>query len=151
MSTLLYKADVDQVRERLTTWWKGGDIGRPAMQISVQREEPIGDIPAVAQPEGWTTDYSTRDLTYRINLAARACIHTHYLAEAMPNVAPDLGPNCLALYLGCQGIDGMDTVWFEPCIARPETARFEFWRYLLVSALVVLLFEWYIYNRRVYL
>ena len=32
-----------------------------------------------------------------------------------------------------------------------ETARFEFWRYLLVSALVVLLFEWYIYNRRVYL
>jgi hypothetical protein len=30
-------------------------------------------------------------------------------------------------------------------------ARFETWKYLLVVALGVLLFEWYIYNRRVYL
>jgi hypothetical protein len=32
-----------------------------------------------------------------------------------------------------------------------EPARFETWKYLLVLALGVLLFEWYIYNRRVYL
>jgi hypothetical protein len=32
-----------------------------------------------------------------------------------------------------------------------EPSRFELWKYLLVVALVVLLLEWYIYNRRVYL
>ena len=32
-----------------------------------------------------------------------------------------------------------------------EPARFETWKYLLIVALGVLLFEWYIYNRRVYL
>ncbi len=32
-----------------------------------------------------------------------------------------------------------------------EPARFEAWKYLLLLALGVLLFEWYIYNRRVYL
>ena len=32
-----------------------------------------------------------------------------------------------------------------------EPSRFETWKYLLVLALGVLMFEWYIYNRRVYL
>jgi hypothetical protein len=32
-----------------------------------------------------------------------------------------------------------------------EPSRFETWKYLLLLALGVLLFEWYIYNRRVYL
>ncbi|MDZ4819753.1 MAG: BatA and WFA domain-containing protein [Planctomycetota bacterium] len=32
-----------------------------------------------------------------------------------------------------------------------ETTRFDAWKYLLVLALGLLLFEWYIYNRRVYL
>jgi von Willebrand factor type A domain/Aerotolerance regulator N-terminal len=35
--------------------------------------------------------------------------------------------------------------------ARWEPARRETWKFLLVVALAVLLFEWYIYNRRVYL
>ena len=34
---------------------------------------------------------------------------------------------------------------------RWEPARRETWKFLLVVALGVLLFEWYIYNRRVYL
>ena len=126
MTALLYRPDIDSARDRLTTWWKGGDIGRPVMLLTAPRREPIEHIPALPEPEGWTTRYSTRDFDYRVNLAARACIYDHYLGEAMPQVAPDLGANCLALYLGCRGVDGMDTVWFRPCIAEPETARFEF-------------------------
>ena len=34
---------------------------------------------------------------------------------------------------------------------RWESGRREMWRYLLIAALAVLLLEWYIYNRRVYL
>jgi 5-methyltetrahydrofolate--homocysteine methyltransferase len=128
---------MDEVRERLTIWWNGGDIGRPAMQITAPRPEPIEEIPTMPQPEGWVTNYSTKNFEYRVNLGARACINNYYLAEAVPTVSPDLAPNCLALYLGCRGIEKSGSVWCEPCIESPETARFEFdpenfyWRFTL--------------------
>lgn len=120
----LYRKDVEQAFDRLTTWWQGGDIGRPVMLITAKRSEPVEAIPIMAEPAGWSTRYSTSDFAYRVNLAARACINTDYYGEAIPHIAPDLGPNCLALYLGCQGVEGIDTVWFEPCIEEPESACF---------------------------
>lgn len=127
MSGLLYREDIDEVRKRLTIWWNGGDIGRPAMQITAPRPEPIEEIPAMPEPDGWVTHYSAKSFDYRVNLGARACINTYYLAEAVPAVASgDLAPGCLALFLGCHGVEMPDTVWCEPCIESPETARFEY-------------------------
>ena len=126
MASLRFREDMDAVRERLTTWWYGGDIGRPVMHVYAPREEPAEDIPAMPTPKGWLTDYSVSDFAYRVNLAERQCIHTHYLGEAVPYSSPDLGPNCLALYLGCRGVDQRETVWFEPCMERREDARFEY-------------------------
>ena len=125
MSQLLYKDDFDEARDWLTAWWNGEDIGRPAMQITAPRETPAEDIPEMPKPEDWVTDYSTSNFEYRVNLSRRACVKTHYLAEAVPVVAPDLAPNCLALYLGCRGIERIGTVWCEPCIDSPETAIFQ--------------------------
>lgn len=125
MAGLLYREDMDEVRQRLTHWWDGGDLGRPAMQVFAPRDRPIEEIPALPEPDGWVTSYSTTNFEYRLNLALRACTGTHYLAEAVPNTAPDLAPNCLALYLGCHGVEMPGTVWCEPCMAAPEAARFE--------------------------
>jgi 5-methyltetrahydrofolate--homocysteine methyltransferase len=124
VTTLLYRPDFDAARDRLTVWWKGGDIGRPAMLITGRRSEPWEVLPALPEPQGWVTDYSTSDFDYRVNLAQRACLTTNYWGEAIPHVAPDLGPNCLALYLGCRGVDMPGTVWFEPCLDNPCAARF---------------------------
>ena len=126
MSGLLYREDMDDVRARLTTWWNGGDIGRPAMQIHAPRPEPLEVIPGIPEPDGWDTGYSTTDFDYRVHLSAQACIKTYFLGEAVPHVAPDLAPDCLALFLGCQGIEMPGTVWCEPCMNSPEEARFEF-------------------------
>ncbi len=126
MTGLLYRPDMDAVRARLTAWWNGGDLGRPAMALYAPREEPLEDIPALPEPEGWVTDYSTRDFAYRVNLSARACARRRYLAEAVPSVAPDLAPNCLALYLGCHGVEQPGTVWCEPFLTDPEEARFRY-------------------------
>ncbi len=126
MSGLLYREDMDQVRERLTTWWNGGDIGRPVMQITARRPEPLEQIEAMPQPEGWVTSYSTTNFDYRVNLSARQCTNTYYLGDAVPSVTPDLAPNCVALYLGCQGVESPGTVWCEPFIDDPAEARFEF-------------------------
>ena len=137
MPGLLYREDMDEVRERLTTWWNGGDIGRPAMQVTTRRTTPLEQIAALPQPPGWVTHYSTSDYDYRVNLAARSCVNTEYLAEATPHVSPDLAPNCLALYLGCEGVEMPGTVWCKPCIESPESASFDYdadnpyWRFTL--------------------
>jgi 5-methyltetrahydrofolate--homocysteine methyltransferase len=137
MGSLLYREDMDEVRARLAAWWNGGDIGRPAMLVTAPRETPLEEVPAMAEPSGWVTRYGTGDFDYRVNLSRRACINTHYLGEAVPAVAPDLAPNCLALYLGCHGVEMPGTVWCERCIESPETARFDYdpesfyWRFCL--------------------
>lgn len=126
MSGLLYREDMDDLRKRLTTWWNGGDIGRPAMQITAPRLEPLEEIAVMPEPEGWITHYSTSDFGYRVNLSMQECINTYYLGEAVPIVSPDLAPNCLALYLGCRGVEKSDTVWCEPIIDDPKKARFAY-------------------------
>lgn len=97
------------------------------MQIYAPRTEPLDVVSAMPQPEGWVTDYSTKSMPYRINLALRACTLTEYLGEAVASTSPgDLAPNCLALYLGCRGVEMPGTVWCEPCMTSPEEARFEY-------------------------
>jgi 5-methyltetrahydrofolate--homocysteine methyltransferase len=126
MSSLLYKEDADAARDRLAAWWRGADIGRPAMALFAPRDPPAERVPARPAPAGWQTDYSMSDFDFRVYLARRACVDRWYLGEAFPYVAPDLGPGCLGLYLGCRGVDMPGTVWFEPCLREPEAARFEF-------------------------
>ncbi len=126
MAGLRYREDMDDVRERLTTWWNGGDIGRPVLHITAPRAEPIERIEPLPEPEEWMGRYSTKSFEYRVNLFQRQCVNTHYLAEAVPFVAPDLAPNCLALYLGCQGVEMPNTTWCEPCIDDPDAARFDY-------------------------
>jgi len=129
MPGLQYRPDWEEARARLTAWWNGGDIGRPAMQIAVRRTTPHEEIAALPEPPGWVTHYGTGSLPYRVNLALRECLWTDYYGEALPAVSPgDLAPNCLALYLGCRGRERQegDTVWCEPCIESPETARFAY-------------------------
>jgi len=126
MSGLMYREDMDEVRKRLTTWWNGGDIGRPAMQLYAPRAKPVEAIRAMPQPKGWITGYSTTDFEYRVNLGVRACINTHFLGDAVPQTSPDLAPDCLALFLGCKGVETPDSVWCEPFLHDPDQARFEF-------------------------
>lgn len=126
MSGLLFREDADLARERLTAWWNGGDIGRPAFLLYAPRNPPLELVEPLPEPPGWVTNYSTADFDYRVNLALRFCAGRHYLAEAIPEVSPDLAPNCLALFLGCHGVEHPGTVWCEPCFDSPETARFDY-------------------------
>ena len=122
MSSLLYREDMDDVRKRLTAWWNGGDIGRPAMCLTAPRPEPLPTVPAMAEAPGWQTHYSTSNYDYRVNLAARACADTHFLGEAVPTTTPDLAPDCLALFLGCTGHETRGTVWCESFIHDADPA-----------------------------
>ena len=45
---------------------------RRVLLIGVLRDKPLEGVPAMPEPEGWVTHYSTSNYDYRINLAARA-------------------------------------------------------------------------------
>lgn len=125
MSGLLYRPDMDDVRKRLTTWWHGGDIGRPVFRLYAPRPEPLDPPAPMPEPEGWTGRYSSANFDYRVYLAHRDCANTYFLAEAIPNAPPEMAPGALALFLGCHGTEYQDTVWCEPCITVPEETEFE--------------------------
>jgi len=124
---MLYREDADEVRARLTEWWNGGDIGRPAIMLTAGRETPLERFPEMPKPAGaGRPTYTAKSLEYRVNVAQRYCIGTYFLGEEMPTVSPDLAPNCLALFLGCQGVETETTVWCEPCFEAPGQERFEY-------------------------
>ncbi len=128
MSGLLYREDIDEVRARLTKWWAGEDLGRPALQVTAPRDEPLEDIPVVDVPEGCKSpSYTTLSFDYRVNSGIRGPVNTHFLAERIPTASPDLAPNCLALFLGCPGTEEAGSVWCAPTIDPddPESAVFE--------------------------
>lgn len=128
MPGLLYRPDWEQARRRLTKWWNGGDIGRPAMAVTAPRQQPVEDIPPVASPDGdRTCPYTTKSVEYRVNRVLRDCASLHFLGEAVPYGAPgDVGPNSLALYLGCEGEERPDTTWFRPFIQDPDRDGFDY-------------------------
>lgn len=122
MSELLYRPDWEDARDRLTRWWHGEDLGRAMLQITAPRAEPVEKIEALpVPPEVVCPRYTARDVDFRVNLAWREAASRHYLAEAVPHAMPgDLGPDTLALFLGCEGVEMPETVWFQPCITDPE-------------------------------
>lgn len=126
MSSLLYREDIDEVRNRLMTWWHGGDIGRPVMLVYAETGRPRERIAPMPKPRGWVTDYSTTDLAYRLYLARTAYLTTDCLGEAVPAVSPHIGAGSVALYLGSKGEETPGTVWFMPCIDSPDNARIQY-------------------------
>lgn len=120
LEALLYKEDLPEAAARLSEWWGGGDIGRPALLLRCPRERRLEALPELPKPEGWITDYAIWDFAYRVNIALRGVASQEHLAEAVPAVAPHLAPNCLALFLGCEGLEAPRTVYCEPFLDRPE-------------------------------
>lgn len=125
-SSLLYRPDIDAVRDRLTTWWHGGDIGRPILLLWYPRAALPEAIEELPPQTDFKPPYDWRYPEYRLNWAWRAAAGSHWMGETIPYLAPDLGPGCLALYLGSHGTPDRGTTWITPCIDNPDSARFEF-------------------------
>jgi hypothetical protein len=127
MAGLLYRPDMDDVRERMTAFWNGGDIGRPAMHIRIPTDEILEDLPVMDMPAEITSpNYTVKSFEWRVNSGQRCGVGSRYFGEQVPYTSPDLAPNCLALFLGCKGVEGERTVWCEPFITNPDTDTPEF-------------------------
>ena len=103
MESLLYRSDINEVRQRFSAWWNGEDIGRPVVLITTPSPKPAANDQTsfTAEPRHRRVlpQYTVKSLEYRVE--RRSPARSQYVPwEEVPVVSPCLGPNCLALYLG---------------------------------------------------
>ncbi|QUI24815.1 hypothetical protein HZI73_22035 [Vallitalea pronyensis] len=112
---------IDEKKDRLTKWWHGHGLGRPAMHLTMmdkdyslnyQGECPKGDI----HPK-----YTFKSMAYRLYLEEKNLYNKIYYGEAIPCCDADLAAGVLALFLGCHGIEKKDTVWIEADFEHHDT------------------------------
>lgn len=101
------REDMDEVRERLRTWWHGGDIGRPAMIIS---SAPIFSTTCPTANQVWMGEAVPHAFAPMIAGGAFRC------------------PSGLAVYLGSKVEETPGAAWIQPqpCIEDPEKACFDY-------------------------
>lgn len=102
--------------ERFESWWKHDLHGTPLMRVVARSGV---QLPPVPQPKDDAARYIDGN---NIIANAKRCLATHeFMGDSFASVSGDIGPGSLALYLGSEPRFAPDTVWYEPCIADPET------------------------------
>lgn len=126
---LYYKKDWPKTRERLNTWWKGGTVNYPAIQITVPRKVPLKDIPYPAAPAGIKTENlfwlllawidacnikeNWREPSFILNRWESYFSQTYFLGEGFPQIWLNLGPGVMSAYLTDYLSFNGSSVWFE--------------------------------------
>ena len=115
---LLWKPDWQECRNTLTRWWQGDAM---ALCLEVRREQrrpgPVAQSLPVDQQFRWT------DSSYRCSAAEWAMADLDYWAEAFPYFDTQIGPGSLGTFLGSNPNFDVETVWYEPCIDDPDSAK----------------------------
>ena len=106
---MLYKENWDFIKERFTEFFAKEDIGRPLLQVTA----PKNNL-------NRKSDWNWLTIAHNLDHPERAlqsyeyyCQNTFFGAEALPNLAINLGAGSLAGYLNCTPQIAEDTIWFE--------------------------------------
>ncbi|MCL2351953.1 MAG: hypothetical protein FWC55_05415 [Firmicutes bacterium] len=111
------KPDYEEAQKMMDAFWDNEDAGRPFVHMTYPRPgaEPF---PAKEYP---SLEARWLDVEYRTEEAAHYMENTVFVAEAMPVVMPNLGPEILSAWAGCPYVYGEGTTWTEPCVSDWET------------------------------
>ncbi len=118
MSSLLYRPDWDEVRDRLRAIWEGEPLGRCGLHVTA----PLADPPAIEPPEvpddpveRWT------DLDFIAALNEYQHATTFYGGEAFPMWNGGYpGHTSIPAFLGCPTELDMNTGWWEPILTADD-------------------------------
>ena len=140
---LLSKSNWEETQIKWDNYWHHKNEGRPLMCVIARKPEiepyagqaSSGAVkkPDYQRSEGFyhglpaeleCTDSEDRYLNpEKIVERYRYFCKTHeFLAESFPNLNVDLGPGCMAAYLGARVEFRDDTIWYHPVIDDWETA-----------------------------
>ena len=109
-----YKENWDETKQRFNAWWNGYKTDRPMLKIIAKRDKPIETLEPIL-PAANPMD-NKLDVARIAKEARNACRLYTFMAEAFPYMDVDLGPGCLATYLGSEPNFAWDTVWYTECI-----------------------------------
>ena len=125
---LICRPDWEDAAERLTRWWAGESLGRPAMSLTAPSDGATSvDLPQ--PPSLWDRWTNPDYVVPRVD----ATIHsTAYFAEACPMEWVNLGAVSQVGYLGTKVVCAPSTVWHEPFVEEwtgyhPEVDRENEW------------------------
>jgi len=108
--------DWEQTQRAFENWWQCEGM---VLWMTATLPKPREPISLPMEPndfeERWCNPH------YRIDLSEYRMSHTEFFGEAFPQADIQIGPGSLGTFLGANPQFAANTVWYQPCIADPET------------------------------
>lgn len=103
-----YKENWDIVKQRLEAFFAGENVGRPLLQVTAPKQ----NVKIKSDWNWWTIAHNLDRPERALQSFDYYCQNTFFGAEALPNLAINLGAGSLAGYLDCTPKIAEDTIWF---------------------------------------
>ena len=106
-------SDLDDRVARQDAFWDCAVIDRPVVSITVPKAQPERPYPSKHHAtirERWL------DVGYQVERALAYVMNTDYLGDAIPHAIPNLGPEVLSTFFGCELEFGEYTSWSVPSL-----------------------------------
>ncbi len=113
---LKWKPDWDVAKQHFTEWWNARGL---VLLVRAPLSEPREATPPI--PETDDLEASWTDPTIRLRRAEGNMAGTYYGGDNFPYFDTQIGPGSLGTFLGATPHFAPTTVWYEPCIADPDT------------------------------
>ena len=111
-----YKPDYKQAMANLERWWNRKGL---AACISAGRVQPVEKLHKPAEPASDFDAYA--EPVGRIERMTYNLSHLYPAGDRLPILDIMIGPGSLSTFLGAQPHFSRETVWYDTCIANPDT------------------------------
>jgi hypothetical protein len=118
---LTFKPDLDQTMQRMEAFWAHSVLDRPVTQFTV--EKPAAEQIPLPESRHATTAERWLDVEYQSRLEDARLTNRLFLGDSLPVAFPNLGPDVLAAFYGCELHFGdYGTSWSEHILKDWSTA-----------------------------
>lgn len=109
-----HKPDYEDVLRRFEAWWNCAIIDRPLVSLPVGK--PDGERLTLPGKTHATVRDRWMDTGYIVQCAETHMANTWFLADSLPVVWPNLGPEVFSAFYGCEMDYGERTAWSKPIL-----------------------------------
>jgi hypothetical protein len=115
--TCSFAADFETTAARFEAWWQRELIDRPVITASVRPHRPYEGPPRKTYAT-WREHWF--DVAHRVDCTIADMARRDYVADALPLVNPNMGPDITATPFGCPVEYSEHSSWSVPIFDRPD-------------------------------
>lgn len=116
---MINKPNWEETKKRYLEYWARENHERPIMYLTAPKKG--AKMPEIKAPDSYAA--RRMDTEYVVKMNRAKVENTYYGAEAFPHAWPDLGPDILIAYCGCELRFEEQTSWAIPIIEDWETRK----------------------------